>query len=368
MIKFNVEELQKAVKKLKGFMSDSCVISCTENTAGDGKYLAKLSASNGTAQATCICAYEADKPTRDAYMLGSSFASVLDTLAPFGDEVQLETVGETLMVAVGTATVPVPLLKDAMSIKIVSLKGREHFKVNVKKDVFASAVMHGSIAGGDDGTTDVVKIWPMNINDKKQLRFMSFCSFVVSEALCDTDVKDTTVFDAWAGDNKGVVVRIGALSSLVKRLRNDEVMVCITEGQLVIQDGNDLYCFVGIEKDFPSALAKALEVPETKYRFSVDAEKLSSALSVIALQKEKKIALKLNQSFLTVTTTNGNTKADLQVEGDGSLDGIILNEEYMRKIASTFAGEMSVTGTNGKAGIYFHNGDGKVLLLPISGN
>lgn len=374
MIKINSNELKAAVKKMKGFSNETFILTCSANRTADGeKFLAQFQASNGTAQAMVLVPYEADAASEETFMMGSEFAGVVDTLSAFGEVFELEKVGESLKVTCGTATLPLPIQKDAVSFGLDSFNDGAVRMVMKKKELLA-LITQGGFACSDSAERaflyQTVHLLPEVDGEERKLRATSSNGYMIASAVAPCEVKSDDVFSSWAQEKSGVIVKVTALSALVRRIIEDEVFVYISKKQLMVRDGDDVYCFVCVNEFFPKQFTDMIVARGSiQYNFSVKKADLKAAVNVSGLlNKDGKVKLtRTEDEEFIVSNASGDSFAKVETDGEGMVETRLTILLLMKTLDALLTEEIRLSGSNDVAGVYFSStsGTADVFLLPI---
>ncbi len=372
MYKMNVEALKGALKKLKGFVGETVTLVFMEKEAKgeDARYL-KITASNGTAQATVLAAYVGDNTEERKYIVSSSFMEAVETISAFGEDVELEELDGCLKLTCGDAVVPVGLLKDAVTLTMH--KNSEKLQMKLKADDFCDIVSHGGFATGD-ATVPVpvfrgtVIFEPFEDKDKIYLRAMSCCGVFLATASAEVEVKQMDVFKKYIEENRRVAVNYASLLALSKRFVGDVVNIVITEKQLIVMDSVDVYLFTIIDGKVPKPIVDAVcgEAVRT-FSYSLDKETLKKALTVIALTGDKYARLCFDKEVLVIEDSNHTSRASVPLTAIREEKAEFkFDAGALKNIASALPSELIVYGAEGANGLHFEGKNCKALIAPIS--
>ena len=374
MIKFISSELKAAVKKMKGFSGETYVLTCFKGEDKDGKFRAELDASNGVAQAMVALSYEASEAIELRLVVGTEFAGVIDTLSAFGDVIELEVRNDTVSVSCGTASLSIPMQKEEVCMTIDDFK-KDTVRMTIEREALLSLITQGGFAFSDSperpSLYQTVYLLPEANGEERTLRASSSNGFIIATATAQCDVKTDDVFTEWATAGKGALVKVNSLLSLVRRLIEDRVIMYISNNQLLIRDGNDVYCFVCINDRMPMKFIEVVtQRGELEYNFSVAKSELKAAVNVSGLfNKDGKIKLKRKEDGgLTISNESGDGAATVETVGDGAVERS-LNLLYLVKTMDSLLGdEIRMSGSKGGAGMYFSSTDGTAdaLIMPIA--
>ena len=373
MIKFNSSELKAAVKKMKGFSGETYVLTCFKDEVKDGKFRAELDASNGVAQAMVALTYEASEVIDLRLVVGTEFAGVVDTLSAFGDVIDFELCRDTVTISCGTANLSIPMLKDALSLTLDDFK-KNALRITLGREDLLSLITQGGFAFADSkerlNLYQTVYLLPKVDGEERALSAYSSDGYMMATATVPCDVNRDDVFTEWAAADKGALVKVNSLLSLVRRLIEERVVMYISNNQISIRDGDDAYCFVCVNDRMP---AKFIEVVtqhrELEYNFSVAKSELKAALNVSGLfNKEGRIKLKRNENGgLTLSNGSGDGVATVETEGEGEVEMDLALFRMVKTMDALHGDEVRMSGSKKMVGMFFSSlaGTADTFIMPL---
>lgn len=374
MVKVNSNELRAAAKKLKGFVGESIILGFTMNPIkGTEKRYLKLTASNGIAQADIMASYEGDNETALTYFVGTSFAEIVETIGDFGDEFIIEPTETFLKVSCGTAAVPVPLLPDAMSMKMASLKDKEYLQVSVEKGKFSELIAHGGYAFGTDSRQPVfngtVILIPCVDGEKRYLRAVSCSGTIVAGAVTDVEVKDDDKFLKFVESGKTQNVKVASLAVLAKRFASEKIELFFTDKQLIIRDGFDVYLLSVVEGDVPQPItALVTQKAEKKFSYNADASAFKKALTVATVTGAEKVTLAFEKESLAVIDAANGNRASITVTAEIEMEKkeeILFASALLKKVLDAMPNEVVIYVPTAGNALYIEGKDCTAFVLKI---
>lgn len=376
-ITFKTNELKAAMGKLAGFIGDTIVIDCTGQTleGAPDKVLAQVRACNKTAQAMSVCCYAGDKEPK-TMLFTNQIQSVVESLSVFGEELVIEPMEGAAKVSRGTASVNVPFASDAASIKAPNTT--DALILLFKKEDFQNAVAQGAYVQEDGNLPALSKtcyFQPCKEGEKRTVKFSSTSGFLYAECECDI-VNANEAFEKWT--EKGVIVKAPALTSVARSLSSDNLYVYVTEKQLMIVAGNEVYNFITVEGTFqtiPSVRAKRFS---KDFEMKLDKNKIKSAFKVIGLYTEAGDAqMSADVAFeetdggklkVTVKDINCKNQVEFEAEGFGNKEIRLNKTQIIRALDCTAGDTVTIHGTEDTAVVFISGSNEKAYSFNITGN
>lgn len=379
-MKVNVENLRSALKKLKGFTGNTIIMKFMTKVVKDGeadeRYLG-LAASNGTVQAEVMCTYTGENEETKKYIVSAGFADVVETVAVFGDTLYIEEDGGHLRLECGDAVVSVDLLNDATSLKMTGLKDAEklHIKVNSKK--FEELMLHGGFATGDASVPvsafrGTVVFVPYEEKDSIYLRTISCCMAFFAGAITEVETEDAEAFSRHVNAGKKTVVSMAPVLALSRRLISESVDIFMTDKQMILRDGIDMYIFTVINGDIPKQIVSMIcDKVKRKFVYSLNSDLVKKALTVAGLAGDTSVRLIFEDDNLVVSDTKQTSRVCVPVTAvEGEKVERVFNLAYLKLITSSMPAELTVYGPAGvdekqAMGLYFEGKDCRTYVLPL---
>lgn len=355
-----VNELKNSVQKLTGFVKDTVVFDLTGRKTKEepDKYYAKIRACNGTAQALSVCTYSGD--TENVKMIFTNqILNVIDSLSVFGDELVIEPGDGAASVSCGTANANVPYAPDAASIESPDMKKEPTLVLQFKKEDFQNAVQQGAFVqeeGNNPAMSKTVNIKPCMKDGKRTVKFSSATSQLYAECECPVAIQDAAaeLFEQWTA--KSIIVKSPALSAISRSVTSDTILVCITDKQLVINAGKEVYNFVAVEGNFIN-LQKIIDERNSKdFEMKIDKNKFKSAFKVIGLYAESNDSnmvaavtmeeLEGGKVKVVVKDENDKNRVEFEAEGFGNKELRLNKPQVSRALDGTEGDVVSIHGTD----------------------
>lgn len=379
MMKIKIEGLRTALKKVKGFCKESLVMEFMTRATGEGeeRYL-KFDASNGTAQASVLASYVGDNEEAKKFIVSSAIVDVVDSIAAFGEEVTVEPLDSCLKLRCGDAVVTVGFLKDATTLEMTNLKNVEKLQVRLKAEDFAYLVSHGGFASDPTASAPIFKgtvvLTPCVEKDKLLLRSMSCCRAFLAVASAEVETADSATFNKFAGKTeetqKSVAINHASLLALTKRLVSEYVTLVITDKQVIVGDGEDVYLFTVIEGQMSSTIIGFVVKKVKKgYEFTVDRDTFKKAIAVVSSTGECLfVRLTFEGEVLTIEDGKRTSRVAVPItaiKNDCKAE-VALAVDCVKSIVSYMSSELTVYNPEGGTGVYFEGAGSKAYLLPVN--
>lgn len=403
-ISFAVKDLKEVLGKMAGFVGATYVLNLTKrNTKEDAtSFYARISASNGAAQATCALTYKRevaeDETVKDSFVFNNQFAVTVDNIGVFGDTITFEMLEGQAVAHCGTAVVVIPFAKDAVQIAAPDLKNCPTLSFSMSKADFAKAVGQGAYVNETSQNAAFNRtcyILPSvepevgGAKPGKKVKFISFSGFVYAECATDIAVRELedATFATWAEKgvlskdiknmedffalwaSKGIIVKAPALMAIMRNLTAETVWLHLTDGKLVISAGSDLYVFVAVEGSWVN-LKKVFDKIDVKdFSLKVDKNQLKSAFKVIGLYVENAdnrlmadldvVETEAGKVKISVKDTEGKNSVDFVTEGHGNICFRLSKDNVNKMVDNTAGDAVTIYGIQEveKGGPVFISGD-----------
>lgn len=373
MMKVIVEEFKAALKKLNGFKDSTIVLDFTTRDAGSGKRYLKLTACNGVAQAVIMTVYVGGEEEAKTYIVGSQFTEICDSIGAFGDEYIFEESGNVLKLSCGSAVVPVELVKDALTIKMVAFNKVDHWQVSVASKGFSELVTRGGFSAADGNNpifNNTIVFYPTAVKDTRMLNVLSCSGAMISGANVDISVKNDDVFLKKTEEVATVTVKLSGVAALAKRFCNESIEFIATDKQLVIVDGVDIYFFQTVEGKVPKNLIDLVSMPQKKkFCYNVDLAVLKKALAVATVTGDPLVCFSFEKEELRVSDTKRGNAVTIPITAVAETDKeeIINSAVFIKKIVDSMPSEVSVSCPE-TPGMFFEGERCRTFLLPVKAN
>lgn len=358
MMKFKTSELKAAMGKLAGFIGDTIIIKCTGQCleGAEGTLLAQVQACNKTAQGMSVCCYSGDKEPKNM-LFTNQIQAVVESLSVFGEEVVIEPMEDAAKVSCGTASVNVPFASDAAEIKAVN--ANDTLVLLFKKDDFQSAVNEGAYVQ-EEGTIPTLSktcyILPCVKEDgKRTVKICSTSGYLYGECECGVAIQesDAGLFEQWA--QKGLIVKSASLLSVARSLNSDTLYVYLSDKQLMIVTGTEVYSFITVEGSFVN-LKDVLKLRMLKdYELKIDKNRIKSAFKVIGLYTESGDG-QMSANISITEQENGKVKVcvsdvkeknhvEFEAEGFGNKEIRVNKPQLIRALDHSAGDIVAIRGT-----------------------
>lgn len=361
-----VNELKNSVAKLTGFVKDTVVFDLTGRKTKEDpdKYYAKIRACNGTAQALSVCTYSGD--TENVKMIFTNqILNVIDSLSVFGDELVIEPGDGAASVSCGTANANVPYAPDAASIESPDMKKEPTLVLQFKKEDFQNAVQQGAFVQEESNMpamSKTVNIKPCMKDGKRTVKFISASNQLYAECECPVAIQDAAaeLFEQWT--EKSIIIKAPALSAVSRSVASDTILVCLTDKQLVINAGKEVYNFVAVEGNFINLQTIVDKRKSKDYELKIDKNKFKSAFKVIGLYAESgdsnMIAsvtveeMESGKVKVIVKDVNDKNRVEFETEGFGTKELRLNKPQIARALDCTEGDIVTIHGSDEIALVY----------------
>jgi len=296
----------------------------------------------------------------------NQFLTVIESLSVFGDEIILEPMDGSAIVKCGTAVATAPFAADAATITSPDFKSVPTLILQLKKEDFQNAVRQGAYVQEETSFAACSKtcyIQPcLKENGERTVKFSSFSGMLYGECECPAliDPKAVELFEQWT--TKGIIVKSPALASVAGSVTGDNVLLYLTDAQLVIVNTPEVYNFVTVEGKFVN-LAPVLSTRAGKdFAMKLDKNKLKSAFKVIGLYTEAGDASVAADVFIeeleggkvkvSVKDINNKNQVEFEAEGFGHKELRLNKTQVSRALDSTAGDIVTIHGSGENAYIF----------------
>lgn len=368
------ETLVAAVKSAAICMKDTFVLSVSNKDVGSGLFQGSLGCCNGSTQSSIFIGVKADEDACGEYVFGKEFGQIVQTLAAYddGNFIIKRKEDGNCTISCGGAAVPVPVLASAAGIQVSDMTGSVVAELDAA--VFKDAVARGgssfdaNAGGAYEALRNAISIRTENAGEQYFLRFTS------SDGVKASSARAVVKKQAGMENELSLSVNATVFTKIASVAKSEAVTLYMSNKQLIIQDGYDLYIIVPNAAEFPAGISQLLLTkPEKNYSFKVVKKKLLSSIDVALLgagtgKSKRKACVSVEDGKLTVQNAGGSCRSKLETTEISGAVQMGLNADKLKSLLAHMGEDILFYGQGAVSPVYISDGveNAMCFLAPAS--
>lgn len=360
--------LLAAVKNAAVSMGDTFVLSVLPKEVGAGCRQASLSCCNGNAMSNIYLPVKADDDACGEYIFGKEFGQIVQTLSAYDEKdfVIKRKEDGTCTITCGSAVVPLPVRESAVKIQVKSPTDCGAVIVDVPAAELREAVARAgcafsvSVGGRYEIVRNAMNVAIEKNGERYRLRFVTTDGVIASGARAS--ITRQSGLEVLGDEGLSLSLNATVLTKIAGLIANETVTLFLAKGQVMLQDGYNVYTIVPNAQVFPPSVGLMLQVELQKaYAFKVSKKRFLASLDIAILNScsedtGTKACITVEDGTLSISSVDGSCRSKLETTEITGAATIGLNVSFVKKLLSHMAEDVTIYGAGPTECIFISDG------------